>query len=159
MSVAVVTGAPTSCSGAAYSGVSARLSSRVSAAASGLCEAPVGVVAVDELCDPEVEQLHAAVDAHEDVGGLDVAVDDQAGMRVGDAVEHVEEQPQASLHVERACVGVAIDRLAVHELEDEIRLPVLGDSRVGELGDVRVLQSRQDAALAPEPLLTGAPHE
>jgi hypothetical protein len=75
MSLAVVSGSPRTCSGLAYSGVIARTSCRVTAR-------PAAAVGVDQLGDAEVEQVHAAVARDEDVGGLEVAVDDQvAGAR------------------------------------------------------------------------------
>ena len=55
-SVAVVTTPPVSCSGAANSGVKARPPSRVSADASAR-----SLVLLEELGDPEVEELDLAV--------------------------------------------------------------------------------------------------
>ena len=53
-----------------------------------------------------------------------------------------------------ACVvAVAIDRLAVDVLEDEVRLAARRDAGVDQPGDVRVGQPREQAAFAPEPLL------
>ena len=42
-----------------------------------------------ELCESEVGQLAVAAVVHEDVGGLDIAVENAAGMCVGQATEEV----------------------------------------------------------------------
>jgi hypothetical protein len=49
-------------------------------------------IALEQLGNPEVEQLDLAADADEHVGRLDVAVHDQVGVCVGDGLEHVEKQ-------------------------------------------------------------------
>ena len=71
MSVAVVICSPCNCSGAAYSGVRA-LPPIVNAAT-----AIRNVFTFDQLGDAEVEQLHMAVVAYEDVRRLEIAVHNQ----------------------------------------------------------------------------------
>ena len=65
-------------------------------------------------------------------------MDDQVGVRVGDGIEHVEEQAEPRLDAERALVAVAVDGLAVDVLEHEIGLAGLRDAGVDEVGDVRM---------------------
>ena len=50
---------------------------------------------VEELADSEVEQLGAAARRHQHIGGIDVAVDDQATMRRLDGVADLEKQLEA----------------------------------------------------------------
>ena len=77
-------------------------------------------------------------------------MDDEVGVRVRHGGEHVEEEAQAGLDVERPVVAPAVDRLACHRLEDQIGLAGRGDAGVDELRDVRVFQARQDRPLAAE---------
>ena len=80
-------------------------------------------------------------------------MDDQVRVRVRDRAKHVQEEPQAGLDGQRALVAVAVDALPVDVLQHEVRLPRRGDARVDQLGDVRVVQAREDAALAAEAAL------
>ncbi len=111
---------------------------------------------IGQLRDAEVEQLHLAVDAHQDVGRLDVAVDDEVGVGVRHAVEDIEEQAQPGLDRERVLVRVAIDGQAVDQLDDQVGLAGRRDAGIHQMGDARVLQPREDRAFAAEPLLAGA---
>jgi hypothetical protein len=85
-------------------------------------------------------------------------VHDQVGVRVRDGRQHVEEQAQAGLDSQPPLVAVAVDRPAFHVLEHQIRLAA-AQTRIDEACDVGVVQQRKEAPLAPEPLLTAAPHE
>ncbi len=145
-----MTAPPVSCSGAAYSGVKRRF------AVAGQRGRLVAGLALEQLGDAEIEQLHLAVRGHQDVRGLEVAVHDQVGVRVGDRRQHVEEQPHARLDAQAPRVAVAVDALAVDVLEHQVRLAVRRDAGVDQLRDVRVAQPGEDAALAPEALLAVA---
>jgi len=112
-----------------------------------------------ELRDAEVEKFHLPVGRDEDVRWLDVAVDDQVGVRLGDRRADVEEETQACVHGEAPGVAKAVDGLAVDVLEDDIRLARGRHAGVEDAGDVRMGQSREDRALAPEPTLAGAADE
>ena len=52
-------------------------------------------VVAQQLGDPEVEQLRRAVFSHQDVGGLQIAVDHQVLMRELDCGADAAEEPQA----------------------------------------------------------------
>src|SRR5262249_13830945 len=101
--------------------------------------------------------LHLAVRRNEDVRRLEIAMDDEIGMGVSDGSENIEEQPNALLDAETALVAVFIDALALHVLQNEIGLATGLDARIHEARDVRVLQAREQAALAPKPLLGRGP--
>ena len=117
MSVAVVIGPPVNCSGAAYSGVSARPA--LASERRGLARVRLSL---EQLCDAEVEQLDFAVVADEHVRRLDVPVHDQVGVGVGDGREYVEEQADPGLEAEAPFVAVPIDRRTVDVLQHEIGL-------------------------------------
>ena len=111
----------------------------------------VRVLALEELRDPEVEELHVAVLRHEDVRRLEVPVDDEAPVRGLDGV--AAHDGEADARVEREVPGFREnrDRLPVHELEREVRPPVPGAPAVEETRDVRVGEAGEDLTLAPEP--------
>ena len=158
-SVAVVTCPPVTCSGAAYSGVSAAPPSRVSALASADLRLPPLGIPLEQLGDPEVEQLDLPIDPDEHVRRLDVAVHDQVGVRVGDSLQHIEEQAETGLDSQRMFAAVAVDAQTVHVLEDEIRLARRRHPRIDEVRDVRVGEPGENVAFAPEPLFAGAPQQ
>ena len=118
---------------------------------------PGGVgVGVEQLGDAEVEQDRprrpVVVLGDEHIGRLQVAVDDQPPVRVGDGVADLSQEPEASVGVEPEAGDVGRDRLAVHQLHREVRLPLVADAAVEETRDVRVAEPGQDLALAAEPV-------
>ena len=152
-SVAVVIGAPVSCSGAANSGVSGP-----SADAGHGRDIRVRV-GVNELGDAEIEQLDLTVGSHEHIGRLDVAMHDQVGVRVGDGLEHIEEQAHAGLEPERVMIAVGVDVLALDVLQHQVGLLHRRHTGVDEVRDMRMSEPGQDAALAREPRFRVAAHQ
>ena len=78
---------------------------------------------------------------------------DEVGVRVRDGGQHVAEEAHAGVEAEAPAVAVGGDVLAVDVLEHQVGLARGGDTRVDQVGDVGMAQARQDAALAPEPVL------
>src|SRR5690606_27978126 len=87
--------------------------------------------------NPEVEQLDPAFRADQDVGGLDVAVDDQASVSALDGGTDLAEQLEPGTNGEASLITPARDRLSVDVLHDEVRLPVIRDTPVHQCGNVR----------------------
>ena len=139
-SVATVTGAPVTCSGAAKAGVRA-------CGGHGRRDGILGAGG-EQRGDPEVQQSRVAGLVDQNVGRLDVAVDDEVSVGVRHGIGDLEEQLQAAGDVEPARVGMAVDRLALDVLEDEIRLAGAGHACVEQAGDVRMRQPRQRGAFA-----------
>ncbi len=111
----------------------------------------VGGAALEgEARDTEVEQLHLAAVGDQDVAGLDVAMHDQAAVRVAHRVAHGQEEAQARRDVEPRLVAVAIDRRALDVFHDEVWQAVGGRAAVEQPRDVRMFQPCQDLALGPE---------
>ena len=111
-----------------------------------------GVVRVggDELGDAEVEQLGFALGRDPDVGGLEVAVDDEVLVRVADGRAHLAEERQPPGNPQAARVAVAVQPLALDVLHDEIGTPFGRHRRGVEPGDARVRQPGQHAPLVLE---------
>lgn len=108
-----------------------------------------GVLAggVDQGGDTEAQHLHADAAVDHDIAGLDVGVDDAVGVRVLHRRAHLQEQPRAVAEAQPGRVRVLGDRQAFDPLHHDVREAVRRQAAVEELGDVRVAQTRQDAAL------------
>ena len=104
----------------------------------------------EQLRDPEVEQLGDAVSGDEDVGGLDVAVDDQALMRVMDGVAHLPEHRQPLADRQLPLPAVLVDGRAVHVLHHHERQAVGRGSGVEHAGDVGVIERGENPPLFEE---------
>ena len=117
-------------------------------------------VGLHEFGDAEVDDLRGgrarAVEAEEQVGGLEVAVDDAEPVRRGEGVHHGREDAQHLVDGE-ALVGVGVDvgleTLAGEKLLNDVRHaggPV--DGEVEHVDHVGVADLRGRARLAQEPL-------
>jgi hypothetical protein len=106
------------------------------------------------LGDPEVEQLRGAVIGHEDVGGLDVAVNDLVCMRVLDRGEDLLDEIDASARRYAPFVSVVINPGAFDVLEDQVGLACWAHPRVEKAGDARMGETGEQGALAPESRLS-----
>ena len=104
------------------------------------------------LGDAEVEQLHHAVRADHDVGGLEVAVDHRVLVGVSHCLTHRPEQRQPLPDAALVAAAPGGERLAVHELHREPRRPVGQGVGIVEPGDAGIVELRQGALLGQEPL-------
>ena len=109
------------------------------------------VVLLEELGDAEIEELHLALAGDEDVRRLEVAVDHQVRMRIGDRVAHLEEDRELGREGESGLRAEAVDRHPLDVLERQVRSAVRRDPAVDQTRDARMLEPRQDLALAFEP--------
>ena len=105
----------------------------------------LGDAEVDDLRDPFI-----VLRRDEDVGRLDVAVDDPLLMRVLHAFADVHEQDEASFDGEAVLVAVIGDRNAGDVLHREVRTPFRCRAGVVDTGDVGMVHQRQRLALGVE---------
>ena len=112
---------------------------------------------LEQLRDAEVEQLHLSVAVDEDVRRLEIAMDDQVGVRVGHSRQHVEKHTYPRLDAECPGVTPAIDAIAFHVFQHEIGLASRRHAGIDQMCDVGVLQPRQNRAFAPESLAAAWP--
>ncbi len=99
----------------------------------------VGLRAFNELREPEVGELGVAVPGHQDVGGLDVAVQNPRSVRRGQRVGHAGEQFDDLVPGALLCPSPVAQGASVHELRDEVLAKVeLAHVEHGQ--DVRVVQ-------------------
>ncbi len=107
------------------------------------CGAPVS----DELGEAEVQDLRLPAIGHEDVGRLDVAMDDVLRVRGIERVRNLDPQLDELLGSERPPGDAMLQRLPFEELHHDKGLTrVLVD--VVDRADVRVIQRRRGARLA-----------
>ena len=114
-----------------------------------------GVEEGDELRQAEVEDLGLAGAGHEDVGGLDVAVDDPLGVGRVEPVDDLDGQVQQPLHPHRAALDEVLERLALEQLHDDERLALVLPDLVNR-ADVGVVERGRRAGLAKEAVERGA---
>ena len=105
----------------------------------------------EELRDPEVEQLHArpllgVLD--QDVGRLEVAVDDRVQVRVRHGVARLQEQPEALCERERP--GDVGDRHAVDEFHREVGRAVGREAAIQQARHAGMIEPGEQGALAQE---------
>ena len=103
----------------------------------GIGKAELG--GVEHLGDAEVEDLDGARESDEDVGRLEVAVDDEAAVGSGDRVEELDDEAQAVVQV-RMTVAVAVEGLALDVVHDKVRESGAGGAGVDEADDVGVTE-------------------
>lgn len=100
--------------------------------------------------DTEVEQLHDACGRHQHVGGLQIAVHDEIGVRMRHRIEYRREQAQPRCERQRARGAVAVDGLALDVLEYQVRLPAAGHACIEQPRDVGMSEPREQARLAAD---------
>ena len=87
----------------------------------------------------------------QDVGGLDVAVDDPLLVGVLDRLADGDEELQPLAGRQPGLVAVIRDRDALHQLHDEVGTAGVGGAGVEDPGDVGVIHHRQRLPLGLEP--------
>ncbi len=103
----------------------------------------------EDLGDPEVEQLDLAVFRDEHVGGLDVAVDDEAPVRGVHRVAARRDQVQALVERESVLADELRDRLAFDQFQHEIRTAVRRPA-VEQPRDVGMVEAGEELPLLHE---------
>ena len=98
--------------------------------------------------DSEIQQLHRAVFLHENVGRLQVPVNDRLRVSVLNGLAHRAEQPQALFDRTFARAAVIRERRAFDKLHDEPRGSVGKTVRIIEPRNRGVIQVRERSLLA-----------
>lgn len=104
----------------------------------------------EEVGDAEVEEPGFAFAGDEDVGGLEVGVDDEMTVGVVDGVDDFEEEVDALLEGEAAKVAELVDGETVDELHDDVVEAFGGGSAIEEADDAGVVERGEDAAFLGE---------
>ncbi len=107
------------------------------------------VVGDQQLGEAEVEDARLPVRSHDDVGGLEVAVDDAGGVSDRERVGDLDRDRQREQRLERAARHVLLERRALHVLQDDVVEPVRLADVVDRL-DVGVVERGAERRLALE---------
>jgi hypothetical protein len=102
--------------------------------------------------DAEVQQLDGPVVGDQHVLRLDVAVDDQVAVGVGDAGADLQQQRDPFVHGGAALGAVPVDRDALHEFHHQVEQMVGRGPGIEEPRDIGMLEARQQLPLAHEPV-------
>ncbi|XIG22339.1 hypothetical protein PRJ39_13815 [Lysobacter enzymogenes] len=102
--------------------------------------------------DAEVDQVHAAVVVDQQVGGLEVAVQHPARMRVGDRFAGLQQQAHAAGGVDVARVAPQVDGGALDQAHREPGLAVGLDAAVDQHRDAGMVERGEVAAFGQERL-------
>ena len=112
-------------------------------------ERAFGGFLIEEFCDAEVEEFGCAVGEDKDVSGLEVAMDDEAGVGVLDGFADFAEEDETVFGGEFVLLYVFVDGLAFDEFHDDVGEVVVGAS-VDEAGDVGVFELGEDLTFGAE---------
>jgi hypothetical protein len=113
----------------------------------------VGESSFRRLGDTEVNDLGhglAVVHRHEDVRGLDVAVDDALLVRVLDGLANLDEQSEPGRGAEVVLIAVVRDGNPAHQFHHEVGSPEFRRPGIEHLGDVGMVHQRQRLPLGLE---------
>ena len=108
---------------------------------------------VSEACDSEVENLRLAGSIDQDIGRLEIAMNQSAPVRVLHGVADPRDQFEPLARVERVRCGIVPERFTQDELHREMRLRTeagIGGAGLVDLRDARMLQPAERLRLALE---------
>jgi len=120
---------------------------------SGLGHEDISGTLMHLLGDAKVDDLRDGLTAlfdHEDVGRLQVPVNDASLVSMVNTVEHLAKKSQPLGHAQRVKVAVGSYRGAPHQFHDNIGTAIRGGPRVVKLSNVAMLQPREHLALRGE---------
>src|SRR5215469_3194053 len=75
---------------------------------------------VEQLGNPEVQQLHRALLGDQDVRWLEISVQQEVSVRMGDCLSGFQEQSDPCVNRRATPLTPAIDRLTLDVLQDEV---------------------------------------
>jgi hypothetical protein len=107
---------------------------------------------IEELGDAEVEELGLPFRRDENIGRLQIAMNDELLMSVLDGGADFEKKLEAVLNGERLPIAIVVDGQAVDVLHDEVGQPVFGSAAIEEVGDMGMVEGGEDLSLASEAL-------
>src|SRR5262249_53456042 len=100
-----------------------------------------------ELCDPEIDQFDDAVLGDQHVAWLDVAMDDEVRVGVGNGIANSHEQIQTLRQMSAAPSAPVGDGLADDELHGHVGPPIGRNTSVQEACNAGVAELRKDLPL------------
>ena len=103
-----------------------------------------------DLGQPEIQHLGVTAPGQEDVGRLDVAMDDALGMRRVQRIRHLDAHPEKRAHLHPAARDRLLQRLALQQFHRQVRPPLVVADFV-DCADIRMIQRGRRPRLAAKP--------
>ncbi|MCR6700805.1 MAG: hypothetical protein NVV68_06515 [Dokdonella sp.] len=113
--------------------------------------AGTGLRIIGEAGHAEIDQARPSVAIDQQIGRLQIAMDDEPCMRVGERLADRQDQRHDGARVEREPLAVDVDRLAVDVLHDHVRPAAVQQSAIDQARDAGVFEQRENLALVGEP--------
>ena len=110
-----------------------------------------GRTVIQQLRDTEVQQLHLAIVGDEDVGRFQIAMHDQAGVRMAHGTRREQKEPQPRANRQPSGFDEFVDRTPCNVLQRQIRLTDGRHAGVVQASDIRVIEGGQNLALFSHP--------
>ena len=104
-------------------------------------------IRIEQFRDAEIQQLGRAIGGDQNVAGLEVAMDHLMVVGVSYRLAYFFEKLEALRDRQLAVLAIAVNRLAVHVLHDEIWQAIFGGAAIQQAGDVRVIEIGEDLPL------------
>ncbi|OPZ10840.1 MAG: hypothetical protein BWZ07_02411 [Alphaproteobacteria bacterium ADurb.BinA280] len=103
---------------------------------------------LDQLCDPEVEQLDLTRGGYQHIGGFQIAMHDQSPVGISHGIADLQQQTQAGRNIQTCRIAVSADVLTFDIFHGQKWLTARAQTTIQQAGDVGVLQASQDLAFA-----------
>ena len=97
------------------------------------------VPGVDDFGDAEIKKFWLAVGGDEDVGGLEIAMDDEVAMGVGDGAADFAKQAEAGTEIEIAFGAVFEEVFAGDVFHHHVEGTVGSGTTIEETGNIRMV--------------------
>ena len=97
----------------------------------------------------EVHEFHGTVAGHQNVRGFQVTMQHELAVRMLNRARDVANETHAARKRSRMSGGERQQRLALHQLQHDEGL-IVGDPRIKQACDVRVIEPREHGAFASE---------
>ncbi len=106
--------------------------------------------------NPEIEEHGLARQIHQNVGRLEVPMDHETSVRIGDGVTDLTEESADLIAVEMPGFAPNVNGRALDILHDEVRDTLFGSTAIDQTGDIGVVEVGQDLALPQEAIDGGS---
>ena len=104
---------------------------------------------LEDLRDPEIQHFDGSIRGHQDVGRLEVAVENQVLVGVVDRGADIAKHTQAICEAEPPSIAVLRHGHAFGQFHDEVAV-TRGDPRIHQSDDVWMIQLREDPSFLNE---------
>ena len=105
---------------------------------------------LDEFRGAKVQQLDRAVRGDENIGRLQIEMDNQVAMGIGNGVAHAQKELQPFVNPQLARIAIRVQMGAVHVFHDQVGLSPVAQAGIQHAGDVGMIERGEDVLFAVE---------